>query len=96
LIDVFAAANDEQILHLHDKAPFGLTASIFTQSRARFEELGRQLRVGNLYANIGTTISPSTLPFGGLGLSGNGKPAGRGFIRFTADEQAVQFPAGFQ
>ena len=91
LIDVFAASSDAEMITLHDRAPFGLAASIFTHSRARFEEVGRHLNVGNLYANIGTTISPSTLPFGGLGLSGNGKPAGRGFIRYTVDEQAVQF-----
>lgn len=29
-----------------------------------------------------------------LGLSGNGKPGGRHFVRFTTDEQAVQIPAG--
>jgi acyl-CoA reductase-like NAD-dependent aldehyde dehydrogenase len=94
LIDVFVAANDEEMLKLHDAAPFGLAASIYTASRARFEAIGRELKVGNLYANIPTTFSPSVLPFGGCGLSGNGKPAGRGFIRFTADEQAVQFGKG--
>ncbi len=91
LIDVFLAENDEEIIALHNATPFGLTASIFTSSRARFEEIGSELRVGNLYANLATTFSPSTLPFGGLGLSGNGKPTSRGFIRFTSDEQAVQF-----
>ena len=94
LIDVFAAKNDEEMLTLHNAAPFGLTASIFTASRQRFEEIGRELQVGNLYANLPTTFSPSTLPFGGCGQSGNGKPASRGFIRFTTDEQAVQFGDG--
>ena len=96
LIDVFTAADDSEILRLHDAAPFGLAASIYTKSRARFEEIGRNLKVGNLYANIPTTFSPSILPFGGCCESGNGKPAGRGFIRFTADEQAVQFGKGLE
>jgi acyl-CoA reductase-like NAD-dependent aldehyde dehydrogenase len=91
LLDVFTASNDEEILRLHDAAPFGLTASIYTASRERFETIGRELQVGNLYANLPTTFSPSQLPFGGCGLSGNGKPGGRGFIRFTTEEQAVQF-----
>lgn len=91
LIDVFTAANDDEMLRLHDAAPFGLTASIYTASRARFEAIGRELQVGNLYANLPTTFSPSQLPFGGCGESGNGKPGGRGFIRFTTEEQAVQF-----
>jgi acyl-CoA reductase-like NAD-dependent aldehyde dehydrogenase len=51
------------------------------------------LQVGNLYWNLPTTFSPSTLPFPGLRASGNGKPGGRGFIRFAADEQAVQWTA---
>lgn len=94
LIDVFLAQNDEEIISLHNATPFGLTASIFTASRQRFDEIGRELPVGNLYANIPTTFSPSTLPFGGLGFSGNGKPTSRGFIRFTTAEQSVQFGNG--
>ena len=96
LIDVFAAKDEDEMLALHDAAPFGLAASIFTASKARFETFGRELHVGNLYANLPTTFSPSILPFGGCGLSGNGKPAGRGFIRYTTDEQAVQFGPGIQ
>lgn len=94
LVELFVADNDDRMLALHDTTPFGLTASVFTRSRARFESLGACLNVGNLYANLPTTFSPSALPFGGLGLSGNGKPGGRGFIRFVTDEQAVQTLAG--
>ena len=94
LLDIFVARDDAEMLRLHNAAPFGLAASIYTSSRERFEAIGRELNVGNLYANIPTTFSPSVLPFGGCGLSGNGKPAGRGFIRFTTDEQAVQFGKG--
>jgi acyl-CoA reductase-like NAD-dependent aldehyde dehydrogenase len=93
LIDVFVAQNNEEIITLHNATPFGLTASIFTSTRKRFEAIGSELQVGNLYANLPTTFSPSTLPFSGCGLSSNGKPAARGFIRFTTEEQAVQFGA---
>jgi acyl-CoA reductase-like NAD-dependent aldehyde dehydrogenase len=71
-------------------SPFGMTASIFTRSRETFAELTNELRVANLYANLPTTFSPSALPFGGWGLSGNGRPGGRGFIRFCTSEQAIQ------
>ncbi len=94
LLDVFVARHEDEMLRLHDAAPYGLAASIFTSRRERFEDFGANLRVGNLYANLPTTFSPSILPFGGCGLSGNGKPAGRGFIRYTVDEQAVQFGPG--
>lgn len=69
---------------------FGLTCSIFTRSESQFWRLADEVEVGNIYANLPTTFSPSTLPFGGWGESGNGHPGGRGFIRFTTAEQAVQ------
>jgi acyl-CoA reductase-like NAD-dependent aldehyde dehydrogenase len=74
----------------HNSSPFGLTASVFTCSEATFSQLADELLVGNLYANLPTTFSPSTLPFGGLGQSGNGRPGGRGFLRFCTVEQAIQ------
>jgi acyl-CoA reductase-like NAD-dependent aldehyde dehydrogenase len=70
---------------------FGLTASVFTSSEETFHATGEHLEVGNLYWNLPTTFSPSTLPFGGFRASGNGKPGARGFVRFAADEQAVQW-----
>jgi succinylglutamic semialdehyde dehydrogenase len=77
----------------HRSTPFGLTAAIFTKSEDTFRSAGDRLDVGNLYWNLPTTFSPSTLPFGGFRASGNGKPGGRGFIRFASDEQAVQWAA---
>lgn len=74
----------------NNSSPFGLTASVFTRSRETFMRLADELRAANLYANLPTTFSPSTLPFGGWGDSGNGRPGGRGFIRFCTSEQAIQ------
>ena len=91
LISLFIAADLDHAVRLQSASPFGLTASVFTRSEAAFRALGERLEVGNLYANLPTTFSPSTLPFGGLRGSGNGRPGGRGFIRFTTAEQAVQW-----
>ncbi len=91
VLSILPARDEQALLDLHNLTPFGLTASIFTADHDRFERLGDSLSVGNLYWNLPTTFSPSTLPFGGLGISGNGKPGARGFIRFAADEQAVQW-----
>jgi len=84
-------SDDTDAVALHNTTPFGLTASIFTTDPARFARIGDDLEVGNLYQNLPTTFSPSTLPCGGHGISGNGKPGGRGFIRFAAEDQAVQW-----
>lgn len=91
VISFFIAEDSDHALRIHNATPYGLTASVFTRSEAKFRALGEHLDVGNLYANLPTTFSPSTLPFGGLRGSGNGRPGGRGFIRFTTDEQAVQW-----
>lgn len=95
IVSVYVADDLDHAVRLQSATPFGLTASIFTRSEATFRRLGAQLEVGNLYANLPTTFSPSTLPFGGWRDSGNGQPGGRGFIRFTTREQAVQF-TGFE
>ena len=84
---------EAEAVRRHEAWAFGLTASLFTASGETFRRIGDQLSVGNLYWNLPTTFSPSSLPFGGWGSSGNGHPGGRGFIRFATDEQAVQWKA---
>jgi acyl-CoA reductase-like NAD-dependent aldehyde dehydrogenase len=82
---------EESAIRRHEAWDFGLTASVFTSDAERFSRVGSRLSVGNLYQNLPTTFSPSTLPFGGWGTSGNGHPGGRGFVRFTVQEQAIQW-----
>lgn len=91
VLEVERFADATEALRAVNASPFGLTTSIFTQDRALFQRLADEVRCGNVYANLPTTFSPSTLPFGGLGLSGNGRPGGRGFIRFCTEEQALQW-----
>ena len=88
-VETFTALDDATALA--NGTPFGLTASIFTKNEALFRQLSAVLKMGNVYANLPTTFSPGTLPFGGLGESGNGRPGGRGFIRFCTREQARQW-----
>jgi acyl-CoA reductase-like NAD-dependent aldehyde dehydrogenase len=83
-------ADEDEVVRRHEAWDFGLTASIFTREEGGFQRIGDRLSVGNLYWNLPTTFSPSTLPFGGWGASGNGRPGGRGFIRFATNEQSIQ------
>lgn len=82
---------EEAAIRRHEAWDFGLTASVFTADAERFSRVGSRLSVGNLYQNLPTTFSPSTLPFGGWGPSGNGHPGGRGFVRFAVQEQSIQW-----
>lgn len=91
LLVVETVSDADEVQRRHDAWDFGLSASVFTRDSAFFEQCVQGFRVGNVYRNLATTFSPSTLPFGGWGRSGNGRPGGRGFVRFAVDEQAVQW-----
>ncbi|MBI1304807.1 MAG: aldehyde dehydrogenase family protein [Phycisphaera sp.] len=55
---------------------FGLAASVFTDDRSEWEAFFAGVRAGCLNWNAGTAGASSKLPFGGLGRSGNHRPAG--------------------
>jgi succinylglutamic semialdehyde dehydrogenase len=59
-----------------DTPHYGLAGSVFTQSRTRFEHVFRESRLGILNWNTSTVGASSKLPFGGIGQSGNDRPAG--------------------
>lgn len=90
VVEIIPVEGPEAMIAAHNAVPFGLSASVFTTSRKNFEHLANHLHASNIYANLPTTFSPSALPFGGWGESGNHHPGGRGFIRFASDEQVLQ------
>jgi succinylglutamic semialdehyde dehydrogenase len=55
---------------------FGLVASVFTNDETTWAACFDAIRVGCLNRNTGTAGASSRLPFGGLGRSGNLRPAG--------------------
>ena len=63
---------------------FGLAASIFTASAAAAATFQSRVRAGCINWNTGTAGASSKLPFGGLGLSGNHRPAGAFSIDYCA------------
>jgi succinylglutamic semialdehyde dehydrogenase len=66
---------DEAIAAVND-SDYGLVASIFTRDRARYQHAVGRIRTGLLNWNRGTIGASGKLPFGGLGKSGNDRPAG--------------------
>lgn len=63
---------------------FGLVCSIFTRDSAAIEHFLAAARAGCLNVNTGTAGANSRLPFGGLGLSGNHRPAGAFSLDYCA------------
>lgn len=63
---------------------FGLAASVFTRDKTAAERFANECRSGCINFNCGTAGASSKLPFGGLGLSGNHRPAGSFSVDYCA------------
>lgn len=63
---------------------FGLAASIFTRDEAVASAFAARAKAGCINWNTGTAGASSKLPFGGLGLSGNHRPAGAFSLDYCA------------
>ncbi|MCP5039856.1 MAG: aldehyde dehydrogenase family protein [bacterium] len=78
---------DEAIAAIND-SDYGLAAAIFTRERSHYERCVGRVRTGILNWNKGTTGASGKLPFGGLGKSGNDRPAGIAASLYTTFPQA--------
>jgi succinylglutamic semialdehyde dehydrogenase len=74
----------DDALEQANSTQFGLASSIFTQDAATIERFLAQARAGCININAGTAGASSKLPFGGLGLSGNHRPAGAFSLDYCA------------
>jgi len=63
---------------------YGLAASIFTRDNAAAERFLSEARAGCVNWNTGTAGASGKLPFGGVGLSGNHRPAGSFALDYCA------------
>ena len=73
---------------------FGLAASIFTRDKSEADRFVRLSRAGCVNVNTGTAGASSRLPFGGLGLSGNHRPAGAFSLDYCAYPVASMIESG--
>ncbi|MEO0325174.1 MAG: aldehyde dehydrogenase family protein, partial [Myxococcota bacterium] len=80
---------DEAITRTNGTA-YGLAAAVFTASATAFEEASARLRVGILHHNRASAGASGRLPFGGVGDSGNHRPAGITAGTFCTWTQAVR------
>jgi acyl-CoA reductase-like NAD-dependent aldehyde dehydrogenase/4-aminobutyrate aminotransferase-like enzyme len=67
---------DDEASAVLDTSPYGFVNAVFTASRERFEKLYARSRSGMLNRNRSTNLASPKLPFGGVGKSGNYRPAG--------------------
>jgi succinylglutamic semialdehyde dehydrogenase len=67
----FAAAIAEA-----NRTRFGLVAGLLSDRRKLWEQFARDIRAGVVNWNRQTTNASGSMPFGGIGLSGNHRPSG--------------------
>jgi succinylglutamic semialdehyde dehydrogenase len=73
---------------------YGLAASIFTKNPTTTDRFLAEARAGCVNVNTGTAGASSKLPFGGLGLSGNHRPAGSFSLDYCAYPVAGMIETG--
>jgi succinylglutamic semialdehyde dehydrogenase len=84
LLRVSTARGFEDALEQANATDFGLAASVFTADAGVAERFVREARAGCVNVNTGTAGASGKLPFGGLGHSGNHRPAGSFALDYCA------------
>jgi succinylglutamic semialdehyde dehydrogenase len=84
LIQLYRYDTFEQALDLANQTQYGLAAGLLGNNRAHYEQFYHTVRAGLINWNRPTTGASSSLPFGGVGHSGNHRPS----AYFAADYSA--------
>jgi len=74
----------DQAIAQANATKYGLAASIFSKNPASIDRFLAEARAGCVNVNAGTAGASSKLPFGGLGHSGNHRPAGSFSLDYCA------------
>jgi RHH-type proline utilization regulon transcriptional repressor/proline dehydrogenase/delta 1-pyrroline-5-carboxylate dehydrogenase len=81
--------SDDEAIAVIEASPYGFANAVFTGSTARFEHIFARTRSGILNRNRSTNLASPKLPFGGVGKSGNYRPAGSWSPRNVSSPVAV-------
>ena len=75
IVQVYYYDTFEQALTLANQTQYGLAAGLLGDNRAHYEQFYHTVRAGLINWNRPTTGASSSLPFGGVGYSGNHRPS---------------------
>ncbi|MCH9626275.1 MAG: N-succinylglutamate 5-semialdehyde dehydrogenase [Chlamydiales bacterium] len=75
-LQVIRTSSFEEAVVEANRTKYGLSASILTHSKEKFEQFYQEIRAGLINWNTPTTGASSKVPFGGVGASGNHRPSG--------------------
>lgn len=94
LLRVSVVDSFDEALKQANATRYGLSASIFTADESLQTRFLNECRAGCRNINCGTAGASSKLPFGGLGQSGNHRPAGAFSLDYTAYPVASMIETG--
>ncbi|MGA0241846.1 MAG: aldehyde dehydrogenase family protein [Candidatus Marinamargulisbacteria bacterium] len=80
LIFISMAKSLEDAIHMANQTNYGLSASVYIQSKRRFLEAFHRIDAGIINWNAPTTGASGMAPFGGVKHSGNHRPGGFNMI----------------
>jgi benzaldehyde dehydrogenase (NAD) len=69
---VVTFASDDEAVALANASEYGLAAGVYSRSISRGLSIARRIRAGMVHVNDQTINDEATIPFGGMGISGNG------------------------
>ncbi len=75
LIQIYRYHDFEQAINLANQTRYGLVAGLLSNNEQHYHQFYQQVRAGLINWNKPTTGAASSLPFGGVGLSGNHRPS---------------------
>ncbi len=75
-VTLYSVSEEAEALNLIGQSGYGLCLSVFSQDSALAQRMFQQAQVGVFHWNLSTNGASPHLPFGGLGKSGNDRPAG--------------------
>lgn len=84
LVRVAVVRDVDEAIEQANATRYGLVAAIFTRDPAAADRFCAEARSGCINVNAGTAGASSRLPFGGLGRSGNHRPAGAFSLDYCA------------
>lgn len=76
LLQLYRVHSPEEAIWVANATQYGLSAAVLCDEAALFQQLSMGIRAGLVNWNRQTTGASGAGPFGGIGLSGNHRPAG--------------------
>jgi succinylglutamic semialdehyde dehydrogenase len=76
LLQLIRVSTFDEAIRVANDTRYGLAAGLLCEDRAKYETFYRRIRAGVINWNKPTTGASAQLPFGGVGRSGNHRPAG--------------------